>query len=195
MDEKYDHQISMHPWSWKNAVIDDEKPIKLPEINDCLSYIVSWCGTWCNRYEDSNSVAPMCSHLLYVAAAEALLDKRVCGELHRLRVDAIPSTEPEFSNTLFSYVVRDRDERFSVNYCDLVLAMRYTIRIFRGDVLRQAAREKQSAIEGEQILEDYARETGAEFQDGNLVIDDLHTLIKWMAEKRGIDLNKDDNEV
>lgn len=185
-DEKWDSQISMFPASWENAVVGGLGAVDLPEINECLSFIATWCETWCARYEDSRSVSPMCSHLLYLAAAEALLDPRVCQELHRLRIDAIPSTDSEFSNTLFSYVVRERDERFSMNYCDLVLAMRYTARIFSGDVLRQATKEQQRAAEGGQIMEDYAREAGAEIQDGNLVIDDLRDFVRWMAGRRGI---------
>jgi hypothetical protein len=193
-DENWDKQVSMYPESWTNGVLGERGPVDLPEINDCLSFITSWCETWTARYEDSRSASPMCSHLLYLAAAEAMLDSRVCKELHRLRIDAIPSTDPEFSNTLFSYVVRERDDRFSMNYCDLVLAMRYTAQIFSGDILRQAAKEKQNAISGEEIAGEFARETGAEFQDGNLVIDDLRTLISWMAEKQGVDLNEEKNE-
>jgi hypothetical protein len=190
-DEKWDNQVSLFPASWENAVLGGSGPVDVAEINECLTFLAMWCESWSARYEDSRSVSPMCSHLLYLAAAEALLDPRVCQELHRLRIDAIPSTDAEFSNTLFSYVVRERDDRFSMNYCDLVLAMRYTAQIFSGDVLRQATREQQNAIEGRQIADEFSRETGTELHDGQLGIADLRTFLGWVAERRGIDLDED----
>ena len=67
-------------------------------------------------------------HVLFLAAAEALLDPQVATLLQGHEVDA-----PDFGDSLggypFTFYVMDPDEALRVNYCDVIRANRVTARV------------------------------------------------------------------
>jgi len=74
--------------------------------------------------EDSPARHEM-AHLVFLAGAEALLDRRVAACLCEIGVNA-PAYGDEFLQRPFEYMVFDPDETVRVNYCELVLANRVT---------------------------------------------------------------------
>lgn len=67
-------------------------------------------------------------HLLFVAAAEALLDAEVAAVLRTFGISA-PSFGSSLGGAPFYYYVMDPDEALRMNYCDLVRANRVTARV------------------------------------------------------------------
>lgn len=69
-------------------------------------------------------------HVLFMAAAEALLDPEIANILRSYGVDA-----PDFGSALggypFYFYVMDPDEALRVNYCDVVRANRVSARVFK----------------------------------------------------------------
>ena len=75
------------------------------------------------------------AHIVFLAAAEALLDERVAALLQALGVGA--QTVGDQLRGLhggIEYMVFDSDKAISANYCEIVLANRATTRILRGEV-------------------------------------------------------------
>ena len=77
--------------------------------------------------ENSNHLARDMAHMIFLAGAEALLDKRVATALSELGIDA-PVCGDNFMPRPFEYMVFDFDETVPGNYCDLVLANRVAAR-------------------------------------------------------------------
>ncbi len=70
------------------------------------------------------------AHLIFLAGAEALLDKRVAATLAECGVDA-PVVRNRLGGDRFDYIVVDPDGTIHSNYCELVLAMRVTKRLLK----------------------------------------------------------------
>lgn len=68
------------------------------------------------------------AHLIFLAGADALLDKKVAGFFQEVGVDA-PVIRAKLEPHCFDYVVLDPDGSLKANYCELVLAMRVTRRL------------------------------------------------------------------
>jgi hypothetical protein len=69
------------------------------------------------------------AHLVFLAGAEALLDRRIGEQLRKLGVNA-PIVTDGFSHHRF-YMVFDPDESIRANYCEIVVANRITARLLR----------------------------------------------------------------
>lgn len=68
------------------------------------------------------------AHLIFLAGADALLDKKVAAFFRKLGVDA-PVIKDRFVEHYFEYIVIDPDGTIRSNYCDLVLAMQVSQRL------------------------------------------------------------------
>jgi len=68
------------------------------------------------------------AHLIFLAGADALLDRKVAQCLQEAGVDA-PAIRAKLESHDFDYVVVDPDGTIKANYCELVLAMRVTRRL------------------------------------------------------------------
>lgn len=67
------------------------------------------------------------AHLIFLAAAEALLDASITAKLQDLGIDA-PNLADGVSGSHFEYLVLDSDETCRANYCEIVRANRSTAR-------------------------------------------------------------------
>jgi hypothetical protein len=67
------------------------------------------------------------AHLIFLAAAEALISPAVAMHLQGLGVNA-EAWENDFAPGAFEYIVVDPDQTIKANYCELVLANRVTAR-------------------------------------------------------------------
>ena len=71
-------------------------------------------------------------HMIYLAAAEAIMDEHVVGVLNSYMIEA-----PVFGDALgsdpFTFFVYDNDRNLDGNYCDIVRGHRVTARILRGE--------------------------------------------------------------
>jgi hypothetical protein len=68
------------------------------------------------------------AHLIFLAGAEALLDERVAEYLRSLDIDA-PIVRERFQDHVFEYIVTDPDGTVRANYCEIVVANRWTARL------------------------------------------------------------------
>ncbi|MCE9545891.1 MAG: hypothetical protein K8T25_10290 [Planctomycetia bacterium] len=84
------------------------------------------------------------AHLIYHAAAEALLNPRVARRLVALDIYAPTYGKPDFPAGTFEYVVVDEDKAFRANYCDIVLAQRLTQRLLEKRANRTKKRTKNT---------------------------------------------------
>jgi hypothetical protein len=71
------------------------------------------------------------AHLAFLAGADALLDKRVAKYLRSLDIQA-PVIGERFPNHVFEYIVLDPDGTVNANYCEIVVANRWTARLMTG---------------------------------------------------------------
>jgi hypothetical protein len=69
------------------------------------------------------------AHLVFLAGAEALLDKKVTALLRAFGVEAPVVRDRPLGGRQFDYVVVDPDGTIRGNYCELVVAMRVTQRL------------------------------------------------------------------
>jgi hypothetical protein len=73
------------------------------------------------------------AHLIFLAAADALLDATVTARLTDLGLNA-PVVGSDFGHHhLFEYMVFDPDATIEANYCEIVLANRVTARFIKRD--------------------------------------------------------------
>ena len=71
------------------------------------------------------------AHLVFLAGADALLDRKVAAFFRGCGVDA-PVVRDRLGRHLFEYVVVDPDGTVRGNYCELLLAIRATRRLLGG---------------------------------------------------------------
>jgi hypothetical protein len=67
-------------------------------------------------------------HLIYLAAAEALLDARIAHRLRSFGIDA-PVLGDRLPGGPFEYMVLDEDRVFKANYCEILVANRLAARL------------------------------------------------------------------
>ncbi len=91
------------------------------ELGRLASTIASVDANWQGESHDLR-------HLLFVAAARALLDPQVAELLRSHRINA-PCHAAELGGHPFAFYVMDPDEMLRANYCDIVRAQRITARI------------------------------------------------------------------
>lgn len=72
-------------------------------------------------------------HMLYLVAAEAVLDERIAVALNEYGIQA-PVFGEELGSAPFAFFVYDADGMLTANYCDIVRAHRATARILRTEV-------------------------------------------------------------
>ena len=70
------------------------------------------------------------AHLIFLAGAEAMLDRKVARYLQTLGIDA-PVVRDRLVPHFFEYIVVDPDGSLPGNYCDFVLGMRVTKRLLK----------------------------------------------------------------
>lgn len=177
-DEQWgDLTIADYPENWQNEVFSD--PDSVPEISDFVAWVESWAEEWEQQYEGSDSLGAVLEHLLSLAAAEALFDKRVFEELRRQSINASPLSEVADGSRVFRYVVRGQDDPFTVNYCDLVLALHYTAQISSGVALRKARDEQREAGEGRELLREFLG-----FSSDSFPFDMLPSFLSWLLKNK-----------
>jgi hypothetical protein len=74
-------------------------------------------------------VAREIAHLMFLAAAEALLDYSVTRMLRRYQIDAPYVDDTFLPHRCFEYIVTDSDTSIAANYCEIVIANRITQRL------------------------------------------------------------------
>lgn len=77
-------------------------------------------------------------HMLYLVAAEAVLNEEVAIVLNELGIEA-PVFGEELGSAPFAFFVYDADEMLTVNYCDVVRAHWVTARVLRNEAKRLPA--------------------------------------------------------
>jgi hypothetical protein len=70
------------------------------------------------------------AHLIFLAGAEAMLDRKVATYLQSLKLDA-PVVRDRLDRSYFEYIVVDPDGTIPGNYCNVVKAMRVTKRLLK----------------------------------------------------------------
>jgi hypothetical protein len=112
-----------NPAEWKHFEFVRSDRCNSPEFRNAAQ-VVS------NYYEDESG--EVCgkefAHLMFTAAAHALLDPAVAELLRKFGVRA-PTVIDEPVGSAFEYMVFDPDGTLKSNYCDIELATRYTARI------------------------------------------------------------------
>jgi hypothetical protein len=112
----------MKPGGWRHSHFIED--INTKELIPARDYTHGACSTAKAEGLGSQEVA----HLIFLAAADALLDKSVSTFLQSVGINAT-----ERSDTLprgyFQYIVIDEDGVIKANYCDIVLANRVTRRL------------------------------------------------------------------
>ena len=82
----------------------------------------------CYRNKPDSMELTEAAHLIFLAAAEALLDASVSAKLRELGIDA-PNLGDGISGSYFEYLVLDADETCGANYCEIIRANRSTARL------------------------------------------------------------------
>jgi hypothetical protein len=176
-NEKWgDVAVADYPENWEFEVGDGANPA--PEVTRCLAWITEWVDAWGQQYESSDSLHDALRHLLNLAAAEAMFDSRVCDELQRQSIEAIPYCDVASGVHFFRYVVRASDYRLTINYCDLVVALQFTSQIGSGEVLRRLRAEQKEADGGRQLAINYLG------YDGDLHIGQLSGFLSWLLKNK-----------
>jgi hypothetical protein len=118
---EYDEDVA----SWKHFdFISDRDSLRLRETGQLIQELYVSAGA--EHYREM-------AHLVFLAGAEALLDRQIGEQLRKLGVNA-PIVTDEFQTTVFThrfYMVFDPDESIRANYCEIVLANRITARLLR----------------------------------------------------------------
>jgi len=69
------------------------------------------------------------AHLMFLAAAEALIDHSVTTALRQFQIDAPYVDDTFLLHRCFEYIVTDSDNSIVANYCEIVIATRITQRL------------------------------------------------------------------
>jgi hypothetical protein len=123
MKEKVEEGIKYSIGDWKLYPLNGlANPSAIPASAAAADYIAA-------AYEAANEQRREVAHLVFLAAAEALLDPTVTQKLLDFKIDA-PYVEDDFlPHRFFEYIVADEDESVAINYCELVVANRITNRL------------------------------------------------------------------
>jgi hypothetical protein len=96
-----------------------------------LKEVANYCAAVVNdpQMQDNTGVKSQeAAHLLYLAAAEALLAPEVSAILNSLGIEA-PTTSDNLQAGYFEFVVLDSDKTLKCNSCEIVRANRVTTRL------------------------------------------------------------------
>jgi hypothetical protein len=121
-DEKWDEAIRYSIGDWKHY-----------PVNGLTGHHVEGAPASAERYigdtYDAAAEPREIAHLIFLAAAEALLDFTVTGKLRSMSIDA-PFIVDDFPpHRCFEYVIMDDDASIRANYCEIVIANRITQRL------------------------------------------------------------------
>jgi hypothetical protein len=119
-----------HIGDWKHAQflssLDDDPETEMARLAEIIN------GLYAEIPEDDVYAQVDRRHMLYLVAAEAVLDEKVAEILNDYGIEA-----PVFGDALgsapFSFFVYDADGMLTTNYCDIVRAHRVTARILRDE--------------------------------------------------------------
>lgn len=120
-----------HIGDWEHAQflssLHDEPETEMARLAEIMN------GLYAEIPEDDAYAQLDRRHMLYLVAAEAILDEKVAKVLSDYGIEA-----PVFGDALgsapFSFFVYDADGMLTMNYCDIVRAHRVTARILRDEV-------------------------------------------------------------
>jgi len=108
-DEKYPYE----PGDWKNYLFISDRAFQ--QSGELIDKLYS---------NPPNGIEPRyVAHLLYLMAAEVLLDPSVATELQTCGLDA-PEINCQEMSLKFEYLVMDADQVFKANYCEVIIATR-----------------------------------------------------------------------
>ncbi len=156
-----------------------------------------WIESWLEPDDEvdpigaSETMLQAVHHLLAMAAAEALISANVRDELRRHSISLGP-VGPEgrgeleacgIANIGWQFVVRDRMEHFTCNYCDLVAAYRYTDYVLSGKARRDAKRELADEARFQEEEDDFFRDTGVRLGE-QAAMSQLRAWLRWVIGRR-----------
>lgn len=116
--ESDDRENSMSSGGWMNSHFIED--ITEPALHPARDYVEELCKS------NSSQEVP---HLIYLAAADALLDKKVAALLQSNGVAATVWGNRLSRGGCFSYIVTDEDRVLKADYCEIVIANRITRRL------------------------------------------------------------------
>jgi hypothetical protein len=122
LESESGHDASMNSADWKHSHFIEELNTKA--LIPAKEYTHHAYQTLGGDGKSSQEVA----HLIFLAAANALLDDRVARLLQSFGVDA-PVIGEKLPWNFFKYLVIDGDGVIKANYCDIVCANRVTRRL------------------------------------------------------------------
>ena len=122
--EKWDEAIRYRIGDWKYY------PLNKPDFPPSLPQTAAAADFAGDVYDSAAEMRPIeVAHLMFLAAAKALVDPAVTDRLQQLGNDAPFITDDFPSSRVFEYVVTDGDESIAANYCEIVIANRLTNRL------------------------------------------------------------------
>ena len=127
-DEKWE---DTHIGDWKHAQflssLDDDPETEMACLADIMNTL------YAEVPEDDVYAQLDRRHMLYLVAAEAVLDEKVAEVLNDYGIEALVFGDA-VGSTPFLFFVYDADGSLSTNYCDIVRAHRITARVLRDEV-------------------------------------------------------------
>lgn len=123
-DEKRDKSICYCEGDWKLYPLGGLEPPSNPQKTAVEDYFNS---VYCSI--ENAEAAREIAHLMFLAAAEALLDHSVTTLLQKYHIDAPYVDDGFYFSRCFEYIVTDPDKSIDANYCEVVLANRITQRL------------------------------------------------------------------
>jgi hypothetical protein len=124
-DEKWDNAIRYSVGDWKLYPVGGiEHARSVRETIAIQTYIEQTYGSVGDAHKARET-----AHLIFLAAAEALLDVAVTTQLRKYQIDAPYVDDDFYFSRCFEYVVTDPDSSIAANYCEIVLANRITQRL------------------------------------------------------------------
>jgi hypothetical protein len=124
-EAKWDERTCYTPAEWKYEFLGLPDRPSVREIDDAIAYLSTSYGAVGRDSHKARETA----HLIFLAAAEALLDHSVTALLRTYQIDA-PFIDDDFlPHRCFEYIVTDQDNSIAGNYCEIVVASRITQRL------------------------------------------------------------------
>jgi len=123
-DEKWDKSLRYEIGDWKlyplNGLVN-------PPAIAASAAAIDYIG---DAYESvAGDQLRNVAHMIFLSAAEALLDEAVHQRFQQYGIDAPYIVEDFPPHRCFEYVVTDEDGSIALNYCELVIANRITNRL------------------------------------------------------------------
>jgi len=122
LESESDHHSTLNSGDWKHShFIEDISCKALVPARDFAHQAYQSAG-------EDDSLRQDFAHLIFLAAAESLLDESVASFLQSVGID-VPVIGDKLPWSYFKFVVIDGDGVIKSNYCDIVCAMRATRRL------------------------------------------------------------------